>query len=235
MLENHNFKSLKNKATLWLNKRCETLDEKTSNKITPTYELLTSPKQLETLYLKIKQENKFTFLPITENNTLLGISLGLDNDYSYYLPISNTKEELDLFSTPNTTNTISKNKIKDFLSHLFSLKEILKISPNLKNNLHILREHLSLDTFPFPYDDILVMSYDINSSSITHDLKSLSLKYLNQEPKLNTPENSKLKLAEQQNNALLPLTQHNPEYLHVQDIKIRKVLADYMYMYNDHS
>ncbi len=212
LLDRHNFKSLKNKASLWLNKRCETLDKKSSNKITPIYELLTSPNQLETLYLKIKQQNKFSFLPITENNTLLGISLGLDNGYSYYLPISNTKEELDLFSTSTTTNTISKNKIKDFLSNLFSLKEIQKISPSLKDNLHILREHLSLDTFPFPYDDILVMSYDINSSSITHDLKSLSLKYLNQEPKLYTTENSKLKLTELQNNLLLPLTAELSDY-----------------------
>ena len=39
LLERHNFKSLKNKANNWLNKRCSTLKEKNPN-ITPTYNLI---------------------------------------------------------------------------------------------------------------------------------------------------------------------------------------------------
>ena len=211
LLERHNFKSLKNKANNWLNKRCSTLKEKNPN-ITPTYNLIETPKDLENLTQKIQQENKFSFLPIIEDNTILGLSIGLTNGYSYYIPIQEENISFDLFSSSLNTQGLPPKTVSKFLSTLFSSPNIVSISPNLKENMHALRTHLNITTFPVLYDDILVISYDLYSSELNHDLKTLSQKHLNLTPKLYSEENKKLKLKDLPDNTKLEYTAEIADY-----------------------
>ena len=215
LLENHNFKSLKNKAQNWLNNRCKDLNEspKTTT-ITPTYSLITTKKALTSLTQKIQSENQFSFLSFSENNTLNGLSIGLKNGFSYYIPITQKTTTFDLFSAPsNPDETLTYDEISAFLTPLFSNPSILKISHNLKDNLHQISTPLNLKEFPKSYDDTAIMSYDLYSSELTHDLKSLCEKFYNHTPKLYQEENKKLKLSTLSKEEQLPLLAELADYI----------------------
>ena len=78
--------------------------------------------------------------------------------------------------------------------------------------MHALRTHLNITTFPVLYDDILVISYDLYSSELNHDLKTLSQKHLNLTPKLYSEENKKLKLKDLPDNTKLEYTAEIADY-----------------------
>ena len=66
LLDRHAFKSLKNKASNWLNTKCQTLPQKEI--IKPTYKEITSLDELNLLKAQIIKENKFSFLVYENNN-----------------------------------------------------------------------------------------------------------------------------------------------------------------------
>ncbi len=191
LLDRHAFKSLKNKASQWLNSKCQTLPQK--EEIKTIYNEIKTLKELNELKQEIIKENKFSYLVYENNQDLQGISIGLTKARAFYIPINNDNDPVDLFSISNNKNGITKSEITSFLKELFNLKSVLKISINLKENQHILYKTLSLDTFPFPYDDISVMSYDIFSSEQEHTLDALSKALLEEELKSSNPELKKIK------------------------------------------
>ena len=191
LLDRHAFKSLKNKASNWLNTKCQILPKK--EVIKTTYQEITSVADLIKLKKQILEENKFSYLVYESENTLKGISIGLSNNKGYYIPITTNTEVIDLFSTPINTNSITPKELKSFLEELFDLKSVLKVSINLKDNQHLLAKSLELNTFPYPYDDIAVMSYDLFSSNNEHNLETLSKIILDEELKSSNPELKKLK------------------------------------------
>ena len=222
LLERHNFKSLRNKAQNWLNTRCKNITERHPQHL-PTYTLITTPKELSDLKQQIEQENQFSFIPYEENNELIGLSIGLPKAKGYYIPISNTPNTFDLFSTPSTSSpSISKEEITAFLKPLFSNKSILKISTLLKDNIHTLRHTLSITDFPHPFDDISIMSYDIYSSELTHDIKSLSEKLFDYTPKLSLEENKKFKPQNSLPQDILPILGEQAELI----IRIHSQLSE---------
>ena len=211
LLEQHNFKSLKNKATNWLSKRCKDLPTPTQQtQFTPSYSIIKNEAELKKLLQIIENENQFSILPIINNNTLLGITVGLSQAQSYLIPISNQNQSLDLFSTPTSSIGLPQDVIKNFLTYLFKKPEITTISANLKENLH---NHLKLTQFPSSYDDILIMSYDLYSSELTHDIKSLSIKFYDYTPKLYTEDNKKIKIQELTMDKLLPIFAELSDYI----------------------
>ncbi len=191
LLDRHAFKSLKNKASNWLNNKCNALPKK--EEIKATYKEITTLRDLTELKQKIIKENKFSYQVYENNQELIGISIGLTNGNAYYIPINNNIEPFDLFSITTNTTGILKNEITSFLKELFSLNSVLKISINLKENQHILAKSLNLETFPQPIDDISVMSYDLFSSENEHNLDTLSKLILDEELKSSNPELKKIK------------------------------------------
>lgn len=110
----------------------------------------------------------------------------------------------DLFSNnrsepaaPNTTSqsgspaAISISLLKEFIQSLFADASVLKISLNLKDNLHRLEEALQTELSPFSYDDVAIMSYDLNSSAVTHTLPALAAEFLETPLKSAAPEYKK--------------------------------------------
>lgn len=191
LLDRHAFKSLKNKATNWLKQRCCALPEE--KKLTAVYKLIQTPQELQDLQNQILKNNSFAFKPYIIDNTFLGISIGLDNAIAYYIPITQeSSQATDLFAPiVSTQKGIKLSELKRFLLPLLSNPEILKISLNIKENLRLLEKELKQELEAFPYDDIAIMSYDINSSSITHALPNLSADILDITLKSAAPEYKK--------------------------------------------
>ncbi len=191
LLDRHAFKSLKNKATNWLKQRCCALPEE--KKLIPVYKLIQTASELKDLQNQILKNNTFSFKVHMENNTLLGLSVGLDNAVAYYMPITQeSAPATDLFAPITSTQKgINISELKQFIVPLFTNSEVLKISLNIKENLHLLKKGLNTNLNAFPYDDIAIMSYDINSSSVTHTLSNLAESILNLLPKSSAPEYKK--------------------------------------------
>lgn len=100
-------------------------------------------------------------------------------------------------AAPNTTSqsgspaAISISLLKEFIQSLFADASVLKISLNLKDNLHRLEEALQTELSLFPYDDVAIMSYDLNSSAVTHTLPALAAEFLETPLKSAAPEYKK--------------------------------------------
>lgn len=100
-------------------------------------------------------------------------------------------------AAPNTASpsgspaAISISLLKEFIQSLFADASVLKISLNLKDNLHRLEEALQTELSPFPYDDVAIMSYDLNSSAVTHTLPALAAEFLETPLKSAAPEYKK--------------------------------------------
>lgn len=194
LLERHAFKSLKNKAINWLKQKCTDLPEETlptKQELTPQYSLIEKTSALTPLTEAIKSENMFAFKAHTVKDELIGVSISLKNARAFYIPLGQTSPAVDLFSAPTATNSISKEELTAFLTPLFSNPAILKISLNLKENLHALEKALKTELEPFPYDDVAILSYDLYSSSLTHTLSALTAEFLQKSLKTNEPEYKK--------------------------------------------
>lgn len=194
LLERHAFKSLKNKAINWLRQKCTDLPEETTpakQKLTPQYSLIEKKSALAPLAEAIKAENMFAFKAHTAKDELIGVSISLKNARAFYIPIGQSAPAVDLFSAPTAANGISKEELTAFLTPLFNNPAILKISLNLKENLHALEKTLKTEFNPFPYDDVAILSYDLYSSSLTHTLPALTAEFLQKSLKTAEPEYKK--------------------------------------------
>ena len=191
LLDRHAFKSLKNKAANWLKQRCCDLPEE--KKLTAVYKLIQTPQELKDLQNQILKNNAFSFKTHLSDNTLLGLSVSLDNAVAYYIPIiQEIQPTTDLFAPiVSTQKGINITELKSFLLPLLSNPEVLKISLNIKENLRLLEKELKQELNALPYDDVAIMSYDINSSSVTHALPNLAADILNIPPKTSAPEYKK--------------------------------------------
>jgi len=191
LIDRHAFKSLKNKALNWLKSKCADLPEETPQ-LTPIYQLITTTSEAAQLATTIKSENAFSFFIHTYNNMILGISIGLKNARAYYLPLGRNLPAEDLFSAPTTADGLNVNELQNFLFPLLTDVSVLKISLNIKEQMHQLNTFFQTTIEITPYDDIAVMSYDLYSSAVTHTLPSLSAQFLELPLKSATPEYKKL-------------------------------------------
>lgn len=195
LLDRHAFKSLKNKALNWLKQKCADLpEEQQITELKPTYKLIQTPEELQNLTTQILQENAFSFDVCMAKEQFLGLSIGLKDAKAYYIPIAENTEIVDLFSLPTQTNNITPDQLSSFLCPLFANPAILKISLNLKENLHLLEKMLKKELSLYPYDDVAILSYDIYSSTLSHTLSTLTSELLQKTLKLAEPEYKKINL-----------------------------------------
>jgi len=211
LIERHAFKSLKNKALNWLKGKCEDLPADTP-KIEPIYKLITTPSELNALSLAIKEENKFSFLPNTYKEKFLGLSIALQNGKAFYLPLGQSEPAEDLFSAPTTSNGLSKEELKNFLIPLFKNPAILKISFELKDALRPLETFFNTELTLYPYDDVAIISYNLFSSEITHNLPTLSQIILDLPLKASEEEYKKADLSALPQQDALPLFAEQADY-----------------------
>jgi DNA polymerase-1 len=111
----------------------------------------------------------------------LGIALAIDSGKAAYIPLEKEQQNqtFDLFSTTTSKkHGMSAKKVFDCLLPILNSQSILKIGHNIKLDMHFLDMLSDGMCRIFPYDDIEVMSYVLDSSSHSHDIGTLSELFL---------------------------------------------------------
>ncbi|MBN9231013.1 MAG: DNA polymerase I [Legionella sp.] len=137
-----------------------------------TPEIIVDEQKLETWVKTLSQSSQFSLYAVPSSQDimqaeLVGIAVAMDCEHAAYIPL-NHKEGAQL-PTPRVLNA---------LKPLFENKAIKKLGHYLKNDYIILRRYgIRLQGIA---GDTTLESYVMNSAGGSHDIASLSLKYLGQ-------------------------------------------------------
>lgn len=154
--------------------------EKTAVKpaVAEVRETITTLSQLEELGEKIRQSTVAGLALLSDNYGIGGIGISPQIGESYYLPLAvpdGKKDDLFSFDDGKTLNT---SAVVRFLSGLAEDKSVLKVASGLKGLWHGLDKICGRFLDLRPFDDISVMSYDLDSSEHSHALPELSKRFL---------------------------------------------------------
>ncbi len=184
------FKSIRPKMEQWVKERCsgaetETAKEEKTEKIepekytvAPTYIKITTRAELEKLYREILQSQKFAFYVLANGADIAGISFCTAGNSAYYLSWPQQTSGADLFSFETPQTELDLTTVTKFLQAILNNDSILKIAHGLKTQWHQLDKLLNAELNLFPYDDIALMSYCLDSSEHEHTMPALSEVFL---------------------------------------------------------
>lgn len=188
------FKSIRPKLEKWVEERAagcgqmqtSTPAEAPKPKILATI-TVTQQAQLQDLKKEIESAHEVAFQVLHNGQEVCGFNLCAAEDKAYYIPLQAAHTD-DLFSfNTNNGNALPADTVLQFLWSIFNNQAILKIAAGLKTQWHWLNR-LFAPRQPnlFPYDDVSVMSYVLDSSEHAHNLFALSDLFLDEplaEPK----------------------------------------------------
>ncbi len=182
--DKYGFNSLKPRIIKWVEECGGANSAQLSQpEVAPSYHLITTEKELKSWYEQIKEAGVFSIKTFSTGaspifDKVLGISLGIEGKKSAYIPLSKedySKEVVDLFSAPaSSEQSLSDKTVFKYIKPLLEANSILKIGHNIKQDMHFISKALGVDINVFPYDDVEVMSYVLDSSSHEHSLPALS-------------------------------------------------------------
>jgi len=188
-IEKYGFNSLKIRLAKWVEEQCQkagVTSQTSKPEIKINYQLIENEKDL-VLWLKSHMQKQMLAIKVlsTGNNPVfdvpLGVALAADEGTAAYIPIKNETPEqtLDLFSSAlNKKQGLSAKQLTDCMLEVLNSQSVLKIGHNLKLDMHFFDGICDGKTKIFPYDDIAVMSYVLDSSVHTHDLQTLAEMFL---------------------------------------------------------
>lgn len=207
--DKYGFKSVRPKLEKWATERAEKIGF--SVPVAPkkeqpkNYIFVKDKSTLNTCLAEITANHQMSFkISVTSQTFAIALSPKEDN---VYLLLSEKEKPLDLFATTDTSG-LSKETISKFLLNLLNNADILKISADIKEQWHLLEEFLQTEINLFPYHDVSLMSYVLDSSEHGHSLPELAQvclgKSLDNEEKqdLSSPEN---KYVFEETDCLLPI------------------------------
>ncbi len=189
------FKSIRPKLEKWINEHSNTNDSTTdTDQQQPVakeliYKTIKKQNNINELKNKIKESHQLFFQVLYDGVKIAGFSLSTTPDEAYYLPLpqSNHTDDLFSFSKQSGDTDTDMKTVLDFIREILADKDILKVTADLKTQWHQLQALYTENIDIFPYDDISVMSYDLDSSEHEHSLPALARLVLNREliePKL---------------------------------------------------
>jgi len=175
------FKAIRPKLEKWaLERQCNKTDDATEPKNesepevkTAVYAKITTAAQLDELKQKIKQTTVVGFALLHNNQDYCGISISPAPYEGYYVPFSQCGASEDLFAFNSPKNTLSAETVAKFLSELAEDKSILKVAADIKTNWHALNKICGKLLALTPFDDVSLMSYDLDSSQHGHNMKAM--------------------------------------------------------------
>ena len=191
-IDKYDFKSIRPKIEKWAEERCDkTGGNLNAEKPQPPqqiqYTKIENRTQLEKLYKEIKNSGQVAFQIMYDGEKTVGISLSPQAYTAYYLPIPQQYSGTDLFAFENKQHEeMEFATVCKFLQAVFNDKEVLKIAVDVKTQWHYLNTLCAEKLDLWPYDDLAVMSYDLDSSAHEHTLPVLSEMFLDKvlpEPK----------------------------------------------------
>ncbi|MBQ8481618.1 MAG: DNA polymerase I [Alphaproteobacteria bacterium] len=187
------FRAIRPKLEKWASERqCDNpkTDEAKAENITKSvkYAKITTLQQLSELNKEISRTSVAGIALLHNNRDFCGISISPETYEGYYIPFGECPKSEDLFAFDNN-ETLSRKDIVKFLRELAENKSILKVAADVKTLWHNLNKICRSNIDFNPFDDISVMSYDLDSSEHKHDFKSMCEYFLNYsiaEPKANS-------------------------------------------------
>ncbi len=185
-VEKYGFNSLKNRVEKWYVERCSQKGVLPAPKVVQKkYTTVNDVDSLKALCSRIRSTGKMAISVVSDGgdhvfNHLQGMAIAVDEGEAYFIPQNEeTCSNEDLFGFSSKQKQISKEMFVSYLKPLFEGKSILKIGHNIKNAMHFISKSFGETAF-FPYDDIAVISYCLDSSEHSHDLKTLSEMFLSE-------------------------------------------------------
>ena len=184
-IDRYGFKSIRPKIEKWAQERQQILGCNVADlppkavKTEPKYGKITDRKQLESVYKAIKTAGKVALQVLSDGQEVHAVSLSIKPFEAWYLPLPQQTIGADLFSldAPQATQ-LEFAEVCNFLQAVLNDKDILKIATDIKTQWHELNKLCGKVLDLWPYDDLAIMSYDLDSSEHEHNLAVLSEMFL---------------------------------------------------------
>ena len=188
----YGFNSLKPRVGRWVEEQCKksypgTAAAPVSAVAEPEkdYETVTDAAALRRWKKQITVDGSFAFKVLAAGpnpvfDRPVGIAVSVAGRRAAYIPFpgggNDGGETPDLFSVAEekNPNTLSVGEISAFLFPLLADRSILKIGHDLKRDLHYICNFFNQTVDFFPYDDIEIISYVLDSTAHGHGLKELA-------------------------------------------------------------
>ncbi len=198
-VDKYGFNSLRLRVSKWVEEQCIKKGNITYPKkkeIETKYSLVSNLVDLEN-WLKTAYKYQKIALKCFANGTnpffddVKGIALATEDGNSVYIPIDDKKDTestFDLFSVNNYAkqNGVNPKDLRKALLPILRDNSVLKIGINIKSDMHFISNMFSEKINIFPYDDIAIISYVLDSTNHSHGLKELSELFLDK--KMQNPD-----------------------------------------------
>ena len=198
-VDKYGFNSLRLRVLKWVEEQCikkGNIAYPKKNEIEAKYCLASNSADLENWLKTAYKYQKIALKCFTDGSNpvfddIKGIALATEDGNAIYIPIVKAKESgevFDLFSVNNIKEAKGLN-IKELIKILLPVlsdNSVLKVGINIKSDMHFISKLLSEKIKIFPYDDIAIISYVLDSTNHGHGLKELSELFLDK--KMQNPD-----------------------------------------------
>ena len=190
-VDKYGFNSLRLRVLKWVEEQCVkkgNIAYPKKNEIEAKYCLASNSADLENWLKTAYKYQKIALKCFTDGSNpvfddIKGIALATEDGNAIYIPIVKAKESgevFDLFSVNNIKETKGLN-IKELIKILLPVlsdNSVLKVGINIKSDMHFISKLLSEKIKIFPYDDIAIISYVLDSTNHGHGLRELAELFL---------------------------------------------------------
>lgn len=198
-VDKYGFNSLRLRVLKWVEEQCikkGNIAYPKKNEIEAKYCLASNSADLENWLKTAYKYQKIALKCFTDGSNpvfddIKGIALATEDGNAIYVPIVKVKESgevFDLFSVNNLLETkgLNTKELIKILLPVLSDNSVLKVGINIKSDMHFISKLLSEKIKIFPYDDIAIISYVLDSTNHGHGLKELSELFLDK--KMQNPD-----------------------------------------------
>ena len=198
-VDKYGFNSLRLRVLKWVEEHCVkkgNIAYPKKNEIEAKYCLASNSADLENWLKTAYKYQKIALKCFTDGSNpvfddIKGIALATEDGNAIYIPIVKAKESgevFDLFSVNNLTETkgLNTKELIKILLPVLSDNSVLKTGINIKSDMHFLSKLFSEKIKIFPYDDIAIISYVLDSTNHGHGLRELAELFLDK--KMQNPD-----------------------------------------------
>ena len=198
-VDKYGFNSLRLRVLKWVEEQCikkGNIAYPKKNEIEAKYCLASNSADLENWLKTAYKYQKIALKCFTDGSNpvfddIKGIALATEDGNAIYIPIVKAKESgevFDLFSVNNLTETkgLNTKELIKILLPVLSDNSVLKTGINIKSDMHFLSKLFSEKIKIFPYDDIAIISYVLDSTNHGHGLRELAELFLDK--KMQNPD-----------------------------------------------
>lgn len=190
------FNTLKPRIDKWISERCSDIADRGLNDVFKPvekhYELVNTEVKLQKWAALAQSQGVFSIEVVGEGSNpnfdnICALALAVAPGQACYIPLCGTDIQsgnLDLFAAVPQQGRITQEIAAKYLRPLLANPAVLTIGCGLKTAWHFLRQ-IAADVEIKAYDDISIISYDLDSSEHGHSLTDLAKQFLDVElPKL---------------------------------------------------